>query len=243
MVRIGDLYDARVDIQATVDRRALGETAQGVDVRPAVPAFMTAPSADVYRVVTKDGYEIKATEWHDFYTTRGKIKLKDLRPGDELLIQSGKGQFGSKGSAELGMLLGLLTGDGHFTNRGNGQQAAVVNLWGLDRALRMPSWHIVNALIARCSDRRPATIGSAPSRSRSEIIVMIRSVLLMRLLEYNMALTAQGQDASAGNRLARQRGVRQGLFARPVPIRRHGAARRYRTHTARFASHLAMIAC
>ena len=55
---------------------------------------MTAPSADVYRVTTKDGYEIKATEWHDFYTTRGKIKLKDLKIGDELLVQSGKGQFG-----------------------------------------------------------------------------------------------------------------------------------------------------
>src|SRR6202011_4985990 len=71
MVRIGDLYNASVDIQATVDNRALGE-GKGVTVRPAVPAFMTSPSADVYRVVTKDGYEIKATEWHDFYTTRGK---------------------------------------------------------------------------------------------------------------------------------------------------------------------------
>ena len=48
-------------------------------------------------MTTKDGYEIKATEWHDFYTTRGKIKLKDLKPGDELLVQSGKGQFGSCG--------------------------------------------------------------------------------------------------------------------------------------------------
>src|SRR6202049_3303310 len=34
MVRIGDLYDARVDIQATVDGRALGEEAKGVTVRP-----------------------------------------------------------------------------------------------------------------------------------------------------------------------------------------------------------------
>ena len=76
--------------------RALGEDG-GVTVRPAVPAFMTATSADVYRVVTEAGYEIKATEWHDFYTARGKIKLKDLKPGDELLIQSGKGQFGGCG--------------------------------------------------------------------------------------------------------------------------------------------------
>ncbi len=114
MVRIGDLYDARVDIQATVDTRALGEGA-GRDRAAGRAAFMSAPSADVYRVVTKDGYEIKATEWHDFYTTRGKIKLRDLKPGDELLIQSGKGQFGGCGSEELGVLIGLLTGDGHFT--------------------------------------------------------------------------------------------------------------------------------
>ena len=73
---------------------------------------------------TEDGYEIKATQWHDFYTTRGKLELRDLLPGDELLVQSGKGQFGREGSAELGLLLGLITGDGHFTNRGKGQDAA-----------------------------------------------------------------------------------------------------------------------
>jgi len=33
----------------------------------------------VYRVVTKDGYENQDHRVHDFYTTRGKIKLKDLK--------------------------------------------------------------------------------------------------------------------------------------------------------------------
>ena len=190
MVRIGDLYDAGVDIQATVDRRALGESERGVTVRPAVPAFMTHPSADVYRVVTQDGYEIKATEWHDFYTTRGKIKLKDLRPGDELLIQSGKGQFGLKGSLELGVLLGLLTGDGHFMNRGKGEQAAVVNLWGLDRDLADSLVTITNEMIAGFSmaprDYRVSAV-AVPERN----LVMIRSVILLRVLEQMYGLTAQ----------------------------------------------------
>src|SRR6202035_4554653 len=180
MVRIGDLYDARVDIQATVDGRALGE-GKGVAVRPAVPAFMTASSADVYRVVTQDGYEIKATEWHDFYTNRGKIKLKDLKPGDELLIQSGKGQFGLKGSAELGVLLGLLTGDGHFTNRGKGQQAAVINLWGVDRALGDRVVGYVNDMLARFGGTTRSYRVSAvavPERN----LLMIRSVILLRAL-------------------------------------------------------------
>ena len=180
MVKIGDLYDARVDIQATVDTRALGD-GLGVGVRPAVPAFMTSSSADVYRVVTQDGYEIKATEWHDFYTSRGKIKLKDLKPGDELLIQSGKGQFGGCGSVELGKLLGLLTGDGHFTNRGKGKEAAVVNLWGADRAVADTVVAHVNSLIAGIAHKaRNYQVSAVAVPERN--LVMIRSVILARVL-------------------------------------------------------------
>jgi ribonucleoside-diphosphate reductase alpha chain len=189
MVKIGDLYDARVDLQVTVDRRALGESVRGTAVRPAVPAFMTSASADVYRVVTKDGYEINATEWHDFYTARGKIKLKDLRPGDELLIQSGKGQFGGCGDADLGQLLGLLTGDGHFTNRGKEQQAAVVNLWGQDRNYAAAIVTYINTLIAGWS-RAPrgyrVSAVSVPERN----LIMIRSVILARVLQ-QYGFTAQ----------------------------------------------------
>ncbi|HTX23496.1 MAG TPA: LAGLIDADG family homing endonuclease [Steroidobacteraceae bacterium] len=180
MVRIGDLYDARVDIQATVDGRTLGE-GYGVTVRPAVPAFMTSPSADVYRVVTEAGYEIKATAWHDFYTSRGKIKLKDLKPGDELFVQSGKGQFGGCGCEALGVLIGLLTGDGHFTNRGQGVQAAVVNLWGADRKFANDIVSYVNDVISAYANSSRAYRVSAvqvPGRN----LVMIRSVILGRVL-------------------------------------------------------------
>ena len=189
MVPIGALYEARVDIQATVDRRALGEEGLGVDVREAVPAFMTSQSADVYRVVTKAGYEIKATEWHDFYTTRGKIKLKDLKPGDELLIQSGKGQFGGCGSGELGQLLGLLTGDGHFTNRGRNQQAAVINLWGTDRVIAQQVVATVNDLIAPYATRgaRNYRVGAVAVPDRN--LIVIRSVILANVLETLYGIT------------------------------------------------------
>ncbi len=181
LVRIGDLYDARVDIQATVDGRTLAE-GKGATVRPAVPAFMSSPSADVYRVVTEAGYEVKATKWHDFYTSRGKIKLKDLRPGDELFIQSGKGQFGGCGNEELGVLLGVITGDGHFTNRGKGQQAAVVNLWGADREYADVLVSYVNSMIDGWSagprNYRVSAV-AVPARN----LIMIRSVVLMRYLK------------------------------------------------------------
>src|SRR5438445_8189624 len=101
----------------------------------------------------KTAYEIKATEWHDFYTTRGKIRLKDLKVGDELLVQSGKGQFGGCGSEELGALLGLITGDGHFTGR-EGKNSAVVNLWGEDRDYAQEVVTYINSLITGWAKKR-----------------------------------------------------------------------------------------
>jgi ribonucleoside-diphosphate reductase alpha chain len=182
MVPIGRLYASGAALNVSVDRRALGYDEQGVEVRPAVPAFMTSSSADVYRVITEAGYEIKATEWHEFYTTRGKIKLKDLKAGDELLIQSGKGQFGTEGSADLGMLLGLITGDGHFANRGKGEQAAIVNLWGLDRDYAQNVVSTINAMIAGISERtRDYQVSAVAVPDRN--LIMIRSVLLARVLE------------------------------------------------------------
>ena len=79
------------------------------------------------------------------------------------------------------MLLGLLTGDGHFTNRGKGEQAAVLNLWGGDRDLSDTVVAYVNAMIAGWAESARSYQVSAvtvPERN----LVMIRSVLLTRVL-------------------------------------------------------------
>ncbi|MEA5446904.1 LAGLIDADG family homing endonuclease, partial [Gammaproteobacteria bacterium AB-CW1] len=183
MVRIGDLYQSGEALEVSVDRRALGQKKRGVETRPAVPAFMTARDADVWRVTTEDGYQIKATEWHDFYTERGKLPLKELREDDRLLIQSGKGQFGREGSKELGILLGLITGDGQITNRGKEQMAAVINFWGEERALADQVGHYVNALIRNVAETsREYQVKPVPVADRN--MVFLRSVLLARVLEH-----------------------------------------------------------
>ena len=220
LVRIGDLYDARVDIQATVDKRALDE-GMGTAVREAVPAFMTSPSADVYRVTTKAGYEIKATEWHDFYTTRGKIKLKDLKPGDELLVQSGKGQFGGCGEEELGVLLGLITGDGHFTGR-DGKTAAIIDLWGDDRDYAQELVTYINSMIAGWAhSKRKYTVSTVAVPERN--LLQIRSVLLARMLEYYgftaKAKTQVPEIVWRGNE-ACVRGYLRGLFQSDGTVQR-----------------------
>ncbi|MEI6415856.1 MAG: ribonucleotide reductase N-terminal alpha domain-containing protein, partial [Pseudomonadota bacterium] len=148
LVRIGDLYATGEPLAVTVDTRALGRPARGVEVREAKPAFLTAHNAEVFRVTTVEGYELEATAWHEVYTARGKIKLSDLRLGDEIWVQSGKGQFGRDGDEPLGTLLGLIAGDGHFTHRSKGQECAVLNFWNEDRLLADAMAHTVNLMIA-----------------------------------------------------------------------------------------------
>jgi ribonucleoside-diphosphate reductase alpha chain len=183
LVRIGDLYASGAALETTVDSRAL-DGGRGTAVRAARPAFMTTREADVYRVITAEGYEINATEWHDFYTTRGKVKLKDLIEGDELLVQSGKGQFGSEGSAELGMLLGFITGDGHFTNRGQQQESAIVNFWGAERRLAPMLVSYINSLISGIAENTGRTYKVSAVAVPSRNLTFIRSVLLARVLEH-----------------------------------------------------------
>ena len=183
LIPIGELHASGVPLEASVDRRTLEAAERGVDIRPAKAAFMTAELADVYEVTCEDGYSIKATSWHDFYTARGKLKLKELRPGDEILVQSGKGQFGQQGSAELGVLLGLITGDGHFTNRGLGQEAAVINFWNEDRVLAAETARIVNGLIAGlAANGREYRVSPVAVPQRNH--VFLRSVMLARVLEH-----------------------------------------------------------
>jgi ribonucleoside-diphosphate reductase alpha chain len=182
LVPIGELCNAGVPLEVTVDSRALGEGKRGTVVRSAKPAFMTSRKAEVFKVTTDAGYEIKATAWHDFYTSRGKIKLSDMKPGDEVWVQAGKGQFGNLGSDALGVLLGLITGDGHFTNRGKGNEAAVVTLWNEERALAETVTNTVNAMISGLSERTreyAVTPVAVPERN----CVFVRSVLLARALE------------------------------------------------------------
>ncbi|WP_017429019.1 LAGLIDADG family homing endonuclease [Vreelandella jeotgali] len=182
-VPIGELYQRGDALQVSVDNRALENGNEGVESRQAVPAFMTAKKANVYRVTTREGYEIKATAWHDFYTQRGKVPLKEVKVGDQVWVQSGKGQFGPEGNEKLGTLLGLIAGDGHFTHRGAGHEAVCVNFWGEDRSLADVTAAYINELIAH-SAKNGRQYQVAPVAVAERQHVFIRSVILARLLEH-----------------------------------------------------------
>jgi ribonucleoside-diphosphate reductase alpha chain len=184
LITIGELYRNASELLVTVDNRALQTDTRGVSVRGAVPAFMTSQLAEVFRVKTVDGYEIKATAWHDFYTTRGKLKLSELKPDDELLIQSGTGQFGTQGSEDLGMLMGLIAGDGHFTNKGLGKIAVVLGFWGAKKGMVERTLTYANELIKnKAKNNRDYTLTTCDVEDR-DVTIMTSTVLATELEQY-----------------------------------------------------------
>ena len=113
-------------------------TETGVSLRDAVPVFKTRKDWPVFKLETQHGFEVIATEDHEFFTPEGVKKLHELQAGDKILIQSGKGVWNQddslppffpedklkaridRGEAklprtwsrELGELLGWVIGDG-----------------------------------------------------------------------------------------------------------------------------------
>lgn len=112
LVKVKELEEMKEKIIATYDYRTNGDKKIGVGIANCIEMYKTKENADVYEIKTKDGYSIKATNWHEFYVIRDekiiKIPLKEVKLTDKLMIQSGKGQFGKEGYYELGVIAGLI---------------------------------------------------------------------------------------------------------------------------------------
>jgi ribonucleoside-diphosphate reductase alpha chain len=103
LVTLGELYETQEPLIVATDRRAhVGEP--GVMPRVAVPVFRTHDAAEVYRLRTVHGYEVRATADHQFLTPAGWVALRDLAPGDQLMIQSGEGRWSDTYAFDAGVV-------------------------------------------------------------------------------------------------------------------------------------------
>jgi len=106
LIKIKDLAESGEKLKVSVDNR-IDSKELGVSVKEATHAFKTSDNEDVFLVTTNEGYSFKATSYHNCPTTRGIVKLKDLNVGDRLLVQSGRGQFGTYGDKSAGSELAM----------------------------------------------------------------------------------------------------------------------------------------
>ena len=146
LVKAKDLEENYKEIIASFDYRTNGDIEQfGVGKAQALKMFKTAKSADIYEVITKDGYKIKSTLWHKYYISNGKNiekkSLKEIKIGDKLLIQSDIGQFGEEGNYNYGVLYGLASSPNSYIDKPINQKIPNLNINPLlkvtiDRAIK-----------------------------------------------------------------------------------------------------------
>ena len=99
--KVKDLYDSQEDFDVVVDTRArdMDLDKLGTSVEKSTKMFKTAENANILKMTTVEGHELRATDWHKMYVVRDKnlikIPLNEVVPGDRVLVQSDEGSFGS----------------------------------------------------------------------------------------------------------------------------------------------------
>ena len=120
-IRADELYNSQGDFNVVVDERArtMDLANRGTSVTASTRMCKTAENADVFKVETKEGFELRATEWHKFYVVRDgeliKIPLNEIKVGDKVTVQSGESTFGDFNDPDLAFVAGLIYADGTFS--------------------------------------------------------------------------------------------------------------------------------
>ena len=115
MREVVDLHDSQETIEVAVDtvlhksfKRYSKQNETLMMQKTASKVFKTSDKETLYRIHTEDGYELDCTGYHPMVLADGIMRnAYDLKIGDELLLQSSKGLFGTMGNSDLGALLGF----------------------------------------------------------------------------------------------------------------------------------------
>jgi ribonucleoside-diphosphate reductase alpha chain len=129
----------------------------------ASPVFSTGVK-DVYRLTTREGYEVRLTADHQVMTARGWVAARDLNIGDRVHILDHKGGFGENGSLEAGRVLGWLVGDGTINI-----VRAVLSFFGDEKRELAPAFaEMVTSLVEKPGQRRAYPVGVVQMEARDE---------------------------------------------------------------------------
>lgn len=138
--RAKDLYDSQEAITVLSDNRVLTGTMEESSLSPKQSTTMqlTKRNAKIVKVITKEGFELKATLWHKFHVNENDTivtkHLGELEVGDRILVQPSEGSYGIIHHPDLAYLAGLIAADGSFAHHvnaktGNESVSAIVYLY------------------------------------------------------------------------------------------------------------------
>ena len=207
---IKELFESQSKVSVVLDSRLSGERFSAVE------KIIQSGVKKVYKLETKEGYEIKLTYDHRVRTDQGWVEAGHLKNGDKIFLSNNGGGFGKEGDAEWGRVLGWFVGDGHFNES---KDLAVLSFFGEEKRELAPVFaNFVNRAINQ----------SATVAERSGRVYTVSACLLTNRDEARVSserLTALLFDAglAIGEKLKvpksvwegsadMQRGFLQGLF-------------------------------
>jgi ribonucleoside-diphosphate reductase alpha chain len=133
--RAADLYRDGRPVGAVVNEHGAPAAAS--------PVFRTGRKP-VFRLLTTEGYGLRATADHRIKTPRGWVPLGELRVGEPINLLRHKGGFGNTGTLALGRSLGWLVGGGTL-----GADQAVLSFVGREEKALAPLFaRHVNEVVA-----------------------------------------------------------------------------------------------
>ncbi len=162
LIPMGELYKTQKDFDAVVDARYGYENTFHASSK----AFKTGVK-QVFKLLTKEGYSLRATADHKIMTNKGYVPLGELKRGDKVHILNRKGGFGIKGSLALGRTLGWLVGDGHLVKS---TKRAALSFFGEEQNLAPAFAEYVSEMVAPLtdSDRKTYMVSALVVKGRNE---------------------------------------------------------------------------
>jgi ribonucleoside-diphosphate reductase alpha chain len=153
----------------------------GAKMRQASHVFSTGIKP-VYKLQTKEGYMVRLTNDHKVLTPRGWVASGDLIENDEIVLLHNEGGFGITGSADLGLVLGWLVGDGYINTKREG--SVTLCFWGTERAITPHFAEAINRLVSAPEinqRKRQYNVRVQDIDDRNE--ARLESVRLLRLID------------------------------------------------------------
>ena len=159
LVRADQLWFENEPVTVAVDSR-MGDDA----FLKATEVFATGIKP-VYRLTTKEGFELRLTADHRVLTEeRGWVEAQDLKQGDRIRVLNRGGGFGVEGTLELGRVLGWLVGDGTIKS-----DRAVLSFFGAEtNEMASMMSDALNKVVRKAVNGREYPIGVVAIEERDE---------------------------------------------------------------------------
>ena len=199
LITMKKLYEKRLPFRVVVNGKDYLST-----------AVKLTGKKQVYRLITKEGYQLRLTADHKVFTPFEKKSAGELKKGEKIILATG-GYFGTKGTLDEGRVLGWLVGDGSIK-----KDVVTLYFYQKEKQELAPRFALMVEKMVEGEQVVARPYHIAPQYIEKENKAVIESVRLWRIA-YRYGLSHENKyqvpEAIFAGSEGIQRGFLQGIFS------------------------------